>query len=76
MSAIKNHIEGIVVEAMSIEDAHIDAVFHADTDAVQIVWRAGAETGTCGPHYADIDDYDGLNYWLDALEASGFKVAR
>ena len=76
MSAIKNHIEDLVVEAMSIEDAHIDAVFYADTDAVQIVWRAGAETGTCGPHYADIDDYDGLNYWLDALEASGFKVAR
>lgn len=73
MSAIKNHIEDLVVEAMSIEDAHVDAVFHADTDAVQIAWRAGAETGTCGPHYADID---GLNYWLDALEASGFKVAR
>ena len=76
MSAIKNHIEDLVVEAMSIEDAHIDAVFYADTDAVQIAWRAGTETGTCGPHYADIDDYDGLNYWLDALEASGFKVAR
>ena len=73
MSAIKNHIEDLVVEAMSIEDAHIDAVFHADTDAVQIAWRAGTETGTCGPCYADID---GLNYWLNALEASGFKVAR
>ena len=76
MSAIKNHIEDLVIEAMGIEDAHTDAVFYVDTENVQIAWRAGEATGTCGPHYADIEDYDGANYWLDALECSGFTVAR
>lgn len=76
MSAIKHHIEDLVVEAMSIEDAHTDAVFYVDAENVQIAWRAGEATGTCGPYYADIDDYEGASYWLDALECSGFTVAR
>ena len=43
MSVIKHHTEHLVVEAMSIEDAHTD-VWRVDAENVQIAWRAGEAT--------------------------------